>query len=735
MGGGEAAAEAGLPGLPRGWEAEAAALARAFLGGAAAAGPSGPGGRPPPAGPGAAALRAAVLGGDAASAEEQLAFLAARGTDVGRARFEVRRQSFYERLDGVRLQKSPATELLAAVQEMEDLCSREEFSELCYLMTLPSLQDSPEFAEWTTAAGRRMAVARLDRLLGSAGWPAAPAATVPQVMGVADAGRLEALFRQALAWQQAESACRGSPSGESWTLLRDPWDVAPAGERSSPSGAYAPRDLSEAGGLGSGGGGGATSPKGAGRGEDASLAYVGAIDTASSLLDEPAGGETGTLMAEVGLWQERGGEDSVQISPPAGETRQARGYSYPETAQGKAPPGAADEPSASPNDSGSERSAVDGKHHSTADFSRESALSVDNAVLETESEGDDGENERSFKSPSAQLRYSGPYEGWEAPLGYTPRTILSETQPVRALEFSPSGHELAVGCNSNRALRVFSLGGTRASTGAEEVAAIEEHHLGSIYCLDWDPSGVHIASGSNDSEVRVVSRSSRGFGETSSALRGHDGAVRAVRFASDGTLLASAGDGDGRVRLWDVPSETCVQEVPTTSGSLGALHFLAGSDSVLLAASPRGVLSVDRRTGAASELFSVPRLRPGSRARLTHLATSLHSPLACLAFSDGALLWADPARPDAAAGAAYPHAGECRSVDFSPCGRWTLSGGFDAALFISDPATGETLARCGGHQDRVVAARFHPGAVGLASGGCDGALKLWTPLQATSALK
>ena len=418
------------------------------------------------------------------------------------------------------------------------------------------------------------------------------------------------------------------------------------------------------------------------------------------------------LVAEAGVRQERGGEDSMQISP-AGETRQARGDWYPETARCDSPHGAADdiEPSASPNDTESERS-------------------VDNKVLETESEGGDGGKDRPTESSGAQSKYSGPYEGWEAPLGYTPRTILSESQPVRVLEFSPSGHELAVGCNSNRALRVFSLGGTRASSGAKEVAAIEELHLGSIYCLDWDPSGVHIASGSNDHEVRVVARSSRGFGETSSVLRGHDGAVRAVRFASDGALLASAGDGDGRVRLWDVPSETCVQEVPTGSGSLGALHFLAGSDSVLLAASPRGVLSVDRRTGAASELLSVSRLRPGSRARLTHLATSLHSPLACLAFSDGALLWADPARPDAAAGAAYPHAGECRSVDFSPCGRWTLSAGFDAALFLSDPATGETLARCNGHQDRVVAARFHPGAVGLASCGCDGALKLWTPLQA-----
>jgi len=328
--------------------------------------------------------------------------------------------------------------------------------------------------------------------------------------------------------------------------------------------------------------------------------------------------------------------------------------------------------------------------------------------------------------------YSGPYEGWEAPLGFTPRTVLSEAQPVRALEFSPSGHDLAVGCNSARALRIFSLEGSRASTGVKEVAAIEEHHLGSIYCLDWDPSGEHIASGSNDCEVRVVSRAGRSFGGACGVLQGHDGPVRTVRFApTDAALLASAGDGpDGRVRLWDVPSETCVQEVPCGPRPITALEFLPRSDSVLLAACARGVLSVDRRSGVASELFSA-RLRPGSQARLTHLATSSYSALACLSFSDGALLWVDPARPGAAvATAAYPHSGECRSVAFSPCGRWTLSAGFDAMLFLSDSATGETLARCRGHQDRVVAARFHPGAVGLASCGCDGTLKLWTPLQA-----
>ena len=118
------------------------------------------------------------------------------------------------------------------------------------------------------------------------------------------------------------------------------------------------------------------------------------------------------------------------------------------------------------------------------------------------------------------------------------------------------------------------------------------------------------------------------------------------------------------------------------------MEFLPGSDSVLLAACARGVLSVDRRSGAASELFSA-RLRPGSRARLTHLATSGHSALACLSFSDGALLWVDPARPGAAATTtAYPHAahteivrGVCgRQAGKTPCEH--AAGGADVQAFI-----------------------------------------------------
>ena len=632
--------------------------------------------RPAATGPGAAALRATVLGGDVEAGEEQLAFLGARGVEVGRARFEVRRQAFYELLDRARGRPPPAQELLEAVQALEGQSSRDEFSELCYLMTLPSLQDSPDFADWTVEGGRAVAVARLDRLLGGAGAGDAGSAAAGAGDGSLEggAGRLEVLLRQAVSWQQAEAARRGV-AAECHSLLSDPWDAPPPPRPAAPGG-----------------------------------------------------------LLPLHAWVSEGAPPELSLDTPRDEAWEPGTRAAPSAPS--SPAAGVPLPAAQPGEPGSSSKGSEGGEAPGEEASGDARLGSpsggeEEAPRERGGGGSCGAAEISPELPLPPT-YSGPYEGWEAPLGFTPRTVLSETHPVRALEFSPSGHELAVGCNSARALRIFSLEGSRASAGVKEVAAIEEHHLGSIYCLDWDPSGEHIASGSNDCEVRVVSRAARGFGEACGVMRGHDGPVRTVRFApADAALLASAGDGDGRVRLWDVPSETCVQEVPCGAGPITALEFLPGSDSVLLAACARGVLSVDRRSGAASELFSAPSLRPGSRARLTHLATSGHSALACLSFSDGALLWVDPARPGAAATTtAYPHAGECRSVAFSPCGRWTLSAGFDAMLFLSDSATGETLARCRGHQDRAVAARFHPGAVGLASCGCDGALKLWPPLQA-----
>ena len=74
----------------------------------------------------------------------------------------------------------------------------------------------------------------------------------------------------------------------------------------------------------------------------------------------------------------------------------------------------------------------------------------------------------------------------------------------------------------------------------------KNHHLGSIYCIDWSRSGKLIATGSNDKLVKVMQVPDLSeFNESQEGeelrLIGHKGIVRSVSFTHDETKLLSAG--------------------------------------------------------------------------------------------------------------------------------------------------------------------------------------------------
>ena len=79
----------------------------------------------------------------------------------------------------------------------------------------------------------------------------------------------------------------------------------------------------------------------------------------------------------------------------------------------------------------------------------------------------------------------------------------------------------------------------------------KNHHMGSIYCLDWSVSGRLIASGSNDKLVKlmVIPDLEESFGlkdqeSLELSISGHKGTVRSVCFEPTSDLvLLSAGTG------------------------------------------------------------------------------------------------------------------------------------------------------------------------------------------------
>lgn len=88
-------------------------------------------------------------------------------------------------------------------------------------------------------------------------------------------------------------------------------------------------------------------------------------------------------------------------------------------------------------------------------------------------------------------------------------------------------------------------------------------HLGFVQSITWSPKGDVIATGGErDLSVRLWDRD----GNLMRVLLGHEGRVTSVAFSSDGALLASAdvvvGGSNHSLRIWDVASGACKAIVP-----------------------------------------------------------------------------------------------------------------------------------------------------------------------------
>jgi WD40 repeat protein len=96
-------------------------------------------------------------------------------------------------------------------------------------------------------------------------------------------------------------------------------------------------------------------------------------------------------------------------------------------------------------------------------------------------------------------------------------------------------------------------------------------HTGSVYSLAWSPDGVLLASGSEDHTIGIWEPLS---GKRLAVLEGHTDAVTSVSFSHDWRLLASK-SRDGTVRLWrtDTWAQVGILPEPASDSVLAGLAF------------------------------------------------------------------------------------------------------------------------------------------------------------------
>jgi WD40 repeat protein len=238
-------------------------------------------------------------------------------------------------------------------------------------------------------------------------------------------------------------------------------------------------------------------------------------------------------------------------------------------------------------------------------------------------------------------------------------------------------------------------------------------HTGSVFSVAFSPDGRLLASGSEDSTIKLWEVATGSLVRT---LSGHTSWVRSVAFSPDGRLLASGSYKE--IKLWDVASGSLVR---TLSGHTSWVRSVAFS--------PDGRLLASGSEDSTIRLWEVAsgrevRTLSGHTDEVRSVAFSPDGRLLASGSNDWTIkLW------DVASGSLVRtltgHTDIVRSVAFSPDGRLLASGSNDWTIKLWDVATGSLVRTLSGHTDEVRSVAFSPDGRLLASGSNDWTIKLW----------
>jgi WD40 repeat protein len=205
------------------------------------------------------------------------------------------------------------------------------------------------------------------------------------------------------------------------------------------------------------------------------------------------------------------------------------------------------------------------------------------------------------------------------------------------------------------------------------------------------------------------------------SLRGHEKPISSLSFSPDNRTLVSA-SSDGMIRVWETETRRELLNIANRD----ALYDIEYSpDGKLLAAA----LGAKFGNTSSLALWDVSTHRPIATfgAHSTRLFEIVYAPdsarIACACWDHTVTVW-DVATQQKVA-TLEGHTGSVSSVYFSPDGKYLASGSWDSTIRLWNAATYELIGTLGGHTDQVNSITLSPDGRRLASVSADQTVRLW----------
>ncbi|KAK4656869.1 HNWD NOD-like receptor pc16 [Podospora pseudocomata] len=277
---------------------------------------------------------------------------------------------------------------------------------------------------------------------------------------------------------------------------------------------------------------------------------------------------------------------------------------------------------------------------------------------------------------------------------------------VWSVAFSPDSKWVASGSDDST-IKIWE-----AATGS--CTQTLEAHRGGVWSVAFSPDSKWVVSGSEDSTIKIWEAAT---GSCTQTLEGHGDRVNSVAISRDSKWVAS-GSADHTIKIWEAATGSCTQTLEGHGGPVLSVAFSPDSKWVVSGSADRTIKIWEAATGSCTQMLE------GHSGRVWSVAFSPDSRWVVSGSDDSTIkIW------EAATGSCTQtlegHGGPVLSVAFSPDSKWVASGSADRTIKIWEAATGSCTQMLEGHSGRVWSVAFSPDSRWVVSGLDDSTIKIW----------